>query len=841
MSEHDRLTPEQLREQDRQSAVRPPEMTVLSDHPILREDDTAVGLELEPDSFGLRARLGAIYDIIRHRNTRAPLAIAIYGDWGTGKSSAMRWLRDQLAQWSKQSKAERKGHMKIRSVWFDPWKYQKREDVWRGLIAEVILHSIDINNASLATITNAAKKFGLFLGRSFLNVLSSAKLKAGAKPIGGEAEINLDVLKKIAEDYHQTAHPEKAYLNEFETTLKDWVGESLKADERMVIFIDDLDRCLPEVTFEVLEALKLYLNIPKLIFVVGLDRRVVEDYVRHHYKGNELDPTKAQHYLDKMFQVEIEIPPSQKQIEGYLEQQIDALDAACDHYWSNSLNGWNAQYRKTIERKVERLAEHNPREIKRLLNSTLLRATAAARNERLGGTEAERFTQGAQVFLIQRVLRRDVPNSYGLMLEKAALEFFERWSAFVRKHPQFDARREDVFPRGPFERPPLQLEPANRARPKEEEPPGSQEAAERKYAELRDTQPRYRDKDEAYPLLQNGDLWDLLQIPFSVSIAATVASERGPAEAARDVGVGVAPALPRALATSAEGAQGATVATIHTLPRAVQSAIAQSLKKSVEQLTADDLLAVRSINLDNADIADVTPLANLQNLQTLYLNSTQVGDVTPLAKLQNLQGLYLNGTQVSDVEPLVSLQNLGQLFLNNTQVGDVTPLAKLQNLQGLYLNGTQVSDVKPLASLQNLGQLFLNNTQVRDLTPLANLQNLQALGLSGTQVSDVTPLANLQNLQVLYLDSTQVSDVTPLAKLQNLQGLCLNSTQVGDVTPLANLQHLHTLSLNSTQVRDLTPLAKLQNLRRLYFKRTQVGREQIVQWRQRRPRLRIVA
>lgn len=65
-------------------------MTILSDHPILREDESK---ELrEPDAFAMRTRLGAVYDIIRHKNTRAPLAV--YGDWGTGKSSAMRWLND---------------------------------------------------------------------------------------------------------------------------------------------------------------------------------------------------------------------------------------------------------------------------------------------------------------------------------------------------------------------------------------------------------------------------------------------------------------------------------------------------------------------------------------------------------------------------------------------------------------------------------------------------------------------------------------------------------------------------------------------------------------------------
>ena len=78
-----------------------------------------------------------------------------------------------------------------------------------------------------------------------------------------------------------------------------------------VTFIDDLDRCLPEATLEILEVLKLYLNFQQLIFVVGLDRSVVDQIVRHNYverlagdpDGREAQTArvKADQYLDKMF------------------------------------------------------------------------------------------------------------------------------------------------------------------------------------------------------------------------------------------------------------------------------------------------------------------------------------------------------------------------------------------------------------------------------------------------------------------------------------------------------------------------------------------------------------
>ena len=66
----------------RDIATLPPEMTILADHPARAETSS-------PDLLGLESRLSAVFDILRHKNTSCPITIAVYGDWGTGKTSAM--------------------------------------------------------------------------------------------------------------------------------------------------------------------------------------------------------------------------------------------------------------------------------------------------------------------------------------------------------------------------------------------------------------------------------------------------------------------------------------------------------------------------------------------------------------------------------------------------------------------------------------------------------------------------------------------------------------------------------------------------------------------------------
>ncbi|MFP6734666.1 MAG: P-loop NTPase fold protein [Rhodospirillales bacterium] len=125
-----------------------PERTLTHDAPIAADD-------LGADAFELHKRLGRVYDAIRHPDTKTPLAIGIFGDWGTGKTSAMRGLDGRLQRWSKKNPAkDKQGDSTIRllTAWFYPWKYQDREDVWRGLLAEVILACLNRSPATLKKI-----------------------------------------------------------------------------------------------------------------------------------------------------------------------------------------------------------------------------------------------------------------------------------------------------------------------------------------------------------------------------------------------------------------------------------------------------------------------------------------------------------------------------------------------------------------------------------------------------------------------------------------------------------------------------------------------------------------
>jgi len=120
------------------------------------------------------------------------------------------------------------------------------------------------------------------------------------------------------------------------------------------------------------------------------------------------------------------------------------------------------------------------------------------------------------------------------------------------------------------------------------------------------------------------------------------------------------------------------------------------------------------LELNNKNIADLSPLAGLTNLTRLYLYSNNISDLSPFAGLTNLTRLYLGDNNFADLTPLAELSSLTSLYLEQNNISDLTPLAGLTNLKQLSLNGNNISDLAPLTGLTNLELLFLENINISE-------------------------------------------------------------------------------------------------------------------------------
>ena len=235
------------------------------------------------------------------------------------------------------------------------------------------------------------------------------------------------------------------------------------------------------------------------------------------------------------------------------------------------------------------------------------------------------------------------------------------------------------------------------------------------------------------------------------------------------------------------------------------------------------MVGLRTLDLYNNQIADVTPLAGLTALTSLRLGNNQIENVTPLDGLTALTSLYLSSNKIVDVTPLDGLTALTYLGLSNNEIVDVTPLSNLAALTRLDLVGNQIENVTPLDGLTALTSLRLSSNKIVDVTPLDGLTALTSLGLSNNEIVDVTPLDGLTALTSLSLGGNQIENITPLDGLTALTSLSLFNNKVEGVAPLAGLTALTFLQLSSNQIGDVMPLAGLTALTRLHLDNNQIA------------------
>ncbi len=247
----------------------------------------------------------------------------------------------------------------INTVWFNAWKYDKEYDLRVALI-----HTILKNIKEDKSISELTRKKAVELLKK-INWLSLGKTSAeiaaavAVPPVGIIALLKTffgSSPDKIIRD--TPAEKTLSLIDEFEKEFEDLTYKYVGEDGKLVIFIDDLDRCLPDKAIEILESIKLFLNVRGTVFLIGADESRIKSSVKKKFGDN------SENYLDKIIQVPFRISIQAK--ETITNEYIEGLEIEKEL----------KEFKLLI---VDR--ELNLRAIKRIYNDIELRiAIADARN-----------------------------------------------------------------------------------------------------------------------------------------------------------------------------------------------------------------------------------------------------------------------------------------------------------------------------------------------------------------------------------------------------------------------------------------------------------------------------
>ena len=351
--------------------------------------------------------------------TLLPISIGVFGGWGTGKSTVLRLV---------EAKVQKVGANAPILIKFDAWLYQGFDDA-RAALMEVVSGAL-LDAAKLdATLLEKAKSFagrvnyfralgliadfgvgmafgippGLLTraGTAVSSMLSGSGTEKDVAEIKGDAKEVRQGLYDLIKPAEKRTPPKEidAFRREF--------GELLEGlDTTLVLFIDNLDRCLPDVAIGTLEAVRLFLFMPRTAFIIAADEGMIRHSVAKHF--NDPQASHVRDYLDKVIQVPLRVPQvGAEDLRAYmyslfvglvapetLAQVQPKLMAALQGSWKGEtfnkeeigrLAGGAAELLDNLAI-ADRLApilawapniQGNPRIVKRLLNAIFLRRVLA--------------------------------------------------------------------------------------------------------------------------------------------------------------------------------------------------------------------------------------------------------------------------------------------------------------------------------------------------------------------------------------------------------------------------------------------------------------------------------
>lgn len=597
---------------------------------------------------------------------------------------------------------------KCRVLEFAPWKYLEGDEVRRALLAAVLFFL-----AEDQTKENPVKQCTNFLLRIVVDTLKVFKVSAGSQQT---PRLEADFGKAITsfnESWTSVFSPGSAYENVMEAAFKDALNEALGNQSRLVLLIDDLDRCMPDVALAVLETLKLYLNCPNVVTLLGVDKSVINMVVYKRYRDMagedewKLNPeirSKASQYLDKMFQAEVSIEPDEAKVSEFLKEHLEKLD-----WWKSDLE---ERSREKIQGILDKLSRLTPRSVKRLVNAALV--------AQAGQVNKDQVTEAVCKEII-RIIVDTRPELSGTCREvlrrEAGKRFLKAWADAIKVGS-------------------VSL-PADFASPETGVSDDQGSAAPPKFPDSYiHFEPIWRNPEFAdfRPLLENNDIGILVKTGIlpTEDVNAAQSSAQATAQATQQAAPQIQPMSLSSLASSQ---------TRH---------LSQASGRAQSDITEDFLKTLERLDFRDSGLRDdeLNLFGIIQSLKYLDLRGCSItgAGLASFAGHPNLQTLYLSNTPVRDEHMafLSELGNLTDLRLSMTSIGDagVAHLSWLPKLAKLALIGTPLTGagLKELAKIHSLEHLDLESTRITgpDIMELKDLPNLKSVDISGIAVSAET-------------------------------------------------------------------------------------------------------
>ncbi len=300
----------------------------------------------EKDNFGIEPFENGLTKFINSSST--PITIALQGEWGSGKTSLMNSLKQNLSD---------SDDSKYHSIWLNTWEYALMKDA-QSTLMDIITGLIQ-ETSQIANVDESTTK--KLLGKLWSGIKDTTKVVAK-----NALDTAIDGAGNVMDVF---SSKEKSSISEVRTELEKIIEECIKKDNKQgfIFFIDDLDRIDPPIAVQLLELLKNIFTLKNCVFILAIDYDVVIKGLEPKFgKLSEKNEREFRSFFDKIIQVPFSMPVSSYNINEFLKESLVATNYISENIAKN--NELISKFSEISNLSVGK----NPRALKRLMNSLSL-------------------------------------------------------------------------------------------------------------------------------------------------------------------------------------------------------------------------------------------------------------------------------------------------------------------------------------------------------------------------------------------------------------------------------------------------------------------------------------
>lgn len=276
------------------------------------------------DLLNVRHLVGAVTGIVRNKRV-LPVTVGVFGDWGSGKSSVAAMVREELNK-----------DPKVLCVWFNGWRFEGYEDAKAALMGTILDEIRDQRNAldkAKDVFLRLVRRVHWLRATKILLPLGAGVISGDPGSVVGGAVAAATLARDTSpEELEKLVRAEPDDVTNIRRTVRNFNKDFQELLERtevetLVVIIDDLDRCLPDRIINTLEAIRLFLFVPRTAFIIAADEALVQHAVKLRFpEMDELKLNVGRDYLEKLIQMPVRVPPlSRSDVETYLNLLIAQL------------------------------------------------------------------------------------------------------------------------------------------------------------------------------------------------------------------------------------------------------------------------------------------------------------------------------------------------------------------------------------------------------------------------------------------------------------------------------------------------------------------------------------